>query len=402
MSEYLFSGLKVLDLATVIAGPVAATILADFGAEVIKIEQPGEGDMLRMLSTVLTTPDADSNYFWQMDGRNKRSLVLDLKSVEGMEVLHKLVADCDVLIINHPFPIRRSLKLEYEDLKPLNPGMIYASLSAYGEEGPDRDTRAFDQIAYWGRSGLMDLVRSPGSVPAQALPGMGDHPTSIALYAGIVTALMNRERTGVGSMVHTSLLANGLWSVASIAQGALAGGDMPKFRETNSVTGTIGRVYKTRDARWLQMTMVRTEEQLMMLFAAMDAIHLLQDERFSTMEAMFENRGALSDLVQEILITRDAEEWVSTFNSMEVPVRKVADVEEVIQDEQLLINKMVVPPVDDDVGVPLIINHPIKISNVAQVGPKRAPELGEHSEEILASLGYSEKQIKTLRDKGVI
>lgn len=402
MSEYLFSGLKVLDLATVIAGPVAATILADFGAEVIKIEQPGEGDMLRMLSTVLTTPDADSNYFWQMDGRNKRSLVLDLKSVEGMEVLHKLVVDCDVLIINHPFPIRRSLKLEYEDLKPLNPGMIYASLSAYGEEGPDRDTRAFDQIAYWGRSGLMDLVRSPGSVPAQALPGMGDHPTSIALYAGIVTALMNRERTGVGSMVHTSLLANGLWSVASIAQGALAGGDMPKFRETNSVTGTIGRVYKTRDGRWLQMTMVRTEEQFMMLFAAMDAIHLLQDERFSTMEGMLENRGALSDLVQEILITRDAEEWVSTFNSMEVPVRKVADVEEVIQDEQLLINKMVVPPVDDDVGVPLIINHPIKISNVAQVGPKRAPELGEHSEEILASLGYSEKQIKTLRDKGVI
>lgn len=402
MSEYLFSGLKVLDLATVIAGPVAATILADFGAEVIKIEQPGEGDMLRMLSTVLTTPDADSNYFWQMDGRNKRSLVLDLKSVEGMEVLHKLVADCDVLIINHPFPIRRSLKLEYEDLKPLNPGMIYASLSAYGEEGPDRDTRAFDQIAYWGRSGLMDLVRSPGSVPAQALPGMGDHPTSIALYAGIVTALMNRERTGVGSMVHTSLLANGLWSVASIAQGALAEGDMPGYRETNSVPGTIGRVYKTRDGRWLQMTMVRTEEQFMMLFAAMDAIHLLQDERFSTMEAMFENRGALSDLVQEILITRDAEEWVSTFNSMEVPVRKVADVEEVIQDEQLLINKMVVPPVDDDVGVPLIINHPIKISNVAQVGPKRAPELGEHSEEILASLGYSEKQIKTLRDKGVI
>lgn len=402
MSEYLFSGLKVLDLATVIAGPVAATILADFGAVVIKIEQPGEGDMLRMLSTVLTTPDADSNYFWQMDGRNKRSLVLDLKSVEGMEVLHKLVVDCDVLIINHPFPIRRSLKLEYEDLKPLNPGMIYASLSAFGEEGPDRDTRAFDQIAYWGRSGLMDLVRSPGSVPAQALPGMGDHPTSIALYAGIVTALMNRERTGAGSMVHTSLLANGLWSVASIAQGALAGGDMPKFRETNSVTGTIGRVYKTRDGRWLQMTMVRTEEQFMMLFAAMDAIHLLQDERFSTMEGMLENRGALSDLVQDVLITRDADEWISTFNSMEVPVRKVADVEEVIRDEQILINKMVVTPVDDDVGVPLIINHPIKISNVAQVGPKRAPELGEHSEQILDSLGYSKAEIQTLRDKGVI
>jgi crotonobetainyl-CoA:carnitine CoA-transferase CaiB-like acyl-CoA transferase len=402
MSDYLFSGLKVLDLATVIAGPVAATILADFGAEVIKIEQPGEGDMLRMLSTVLTTPDADSNYFWQMDGRNKRSLVLDLKSAEGMEVLHKLVTECDVFIINHPFPIRRSLKLEYEDLKPLNPGMIYASLSAFGEDGPDKDTRAFDQIAYWGRSGLMDLVRSPGAAPAQALPGMGDHPTSVALYASIVTALLNRERTGEGSMVHTSLLANGLWSAASIAQGALAEGDMPGYREANSVKGTLGRVYQTRDKRWLQATMVRTEEELLMWFAAMDAIHLFEDDRFSTPEAMLENRSALSELVQDILVTKDADEWVSIFNEMAVPVRKVADVEEAVQDEQVLINKMVVPPVDDDVDIPLIVNHPIKISNVAQVGPKRAPELGEHSEEILDSLGYSDAEIQVFKDKGVI
>ena len=115
-----------------------------------------------------------------------------------------------------------------------------------------------------------------------------------------------------------------------------------------------------------------------------------------------ENRGALSELVQEILITRDADEWVSIFNEMEVPVRKVADVEEAVRDEQVLINKIVVPPVDDDVDVPLIINHPIKISNVAQVGPKRAPELGEHSEEILDSVGYTEAEIQALRDKGVI
>jgi formyl-CoA transferase len=402
MNQHLFSGLKVIDLATVIAGPVAATILADFGADVIKVEQPGEGDMLRMLSTVLTTPDADSNYFWQMDGRNKRSLTLNLKTAEGMEILHKLIKDCDVFITNQPFPIRRSLKLEYEDLKAINPTMIYASLSAFGEEGPDRDTKAFDQIAYWGRSGLMELVRSPGSIPAQALPGMGDHPTSVALYASIVTALLNKERTGEGSMVHTSLLANGLWSVASIAQGALAGGDMPAFRDTNSVMGTIGRVYLTRDQRWLQMTMVRTEEELMMWFAAMDAIHLFEDERFSTPEAMLENRGALSELVQDILLTKDADEWISIFNEMQVPIRKVATVEEAVQDEQALLNKMVVPPSDDEMDVPLILNHPIKVSNVEQVGPKRAPELGEHNAQILQSLGYSEADIQQLREQGAI
>ncbi len=135
MTQYLFSGLKVLDVASVIAAPVAATMLADFGADVIKIESPGEGDMLRKLSDIPTTPDADSNYFWQMDGRNKRSITLNLKSDASREVLEKLVAECDVFITNQPFPVRRSLKLEYDDLRPLNPRMIYASLTAYGEAG---------------------------------------------------------------------------------------------------------------------------------------------------------------------------------------------------------------------------------------------------------------------------
>lgn len=402
MSEYLFSGLKVLDVGTAIASPVAATILADFGADVIKVEEPLEGDMLRMFSYIPTTPDADCNYFWQMDGRNKRSLTLNLKSSEGMEVLHKLVKECAVYITNQPFPVRRSLKLGYEDLKQLNPGMIYASLSAFGEEGPDRDTKAFDLVAYWGRSGLMDLARSTGSVPTQALPGMGDHPTSIALYAGIVTALLNKERTGEGSMVHTSLLANGLWSAASIAQGGLAGGDLDKYRETNSVPGLMGRVYKTADGRWLQLTMIRKEEDFMMLLAAMDLVHLLEDERFSTPEAMLANGGELSNLIQDVLITRDADQWLATFDSMNVPVRKVATIDEAIRDEQLTINKMIVPPVDDDVGIPMIVNHPIKVSNVEQVGPKRAPEMGEQTSQILQALGYSENEIQKFRDKGVV
>jgi len=402
MTEYLFSGLKVLDVGTAIASPVAATILADFGADVIKVEEPVQGDMLRMFSSIPTTPDAASNYFWQMDGRNKRGLTLNLKSPEGMEVLHKLIKECDVYITNQPFPVRRSLKLGYEDIKPLNPGMIYASLSAFGEEGPDKDTKAFDLIAYWGRSGLMDLVRSTGSVPTQALPGMGDHPTSVALYAGIVTALLKKERTGEGAMVHTSLLANGIWSAASIAQGGLAGGDLDKYRETNSVPGLMGRVYKTRDGRWLQLTMIRAEEDFLMLLAAMDLIHLLEDERFATPEAMLANGGVLSDLIQEVLVTKDADEWLAIFDSMNVPVRKVATIDEAIADEQLTINKMIVPPVDDDIDIPMIVNHPVKISNVAQVGPKRAPEMGEHTSQILQGLGYSDNEIQEFRNKGVV
>ncbi len=269
MNQYLFSGLKVLDIANVIAAPAAAMILADFGADVIKIEQPGAGDMLRMISSISATPDADSNYLWQMDGRNKRSLTLNLKTRAGMEVLHKLVAECDVYITNQPYSVRESLKLTYEDLRPLNPRMIYSSLTAYGEDGPERDRKGFDQLAYWARSGLMDLIREPDTMPTQGLPGMGDHPTAMSIYAGIVTALLHRERTGEGGMAHTSLLANGLWSVSCIAQGAMAGGDMAKFREVNRVPPVLMRVYRAEDDRWLQFNMVRSEEQLSLMFAAM-------------------------------------------------------------------------------------------------------------------------------------
>ncbi len=402
MDQYVFSGLKVLDVATVIAGPAAAMILGDFGADVIKIEQPGSGDMLRMLSYIPSTPDADNNYFWQMDGRNKRSLALNLKTQEGTDVMHKLVAGCDVYITNQPHPVRESLKLTYADLRPLNPRMIYTSLTAYGEEGPERDRKGFDQLAYWARSGLMDLMREPGTMPTQALPGMGDHPTAVSIYAGIVTALLHRERTGEGGMVHTSLLANGLWSVSSIAQGAMAGGDMAKYREDNRIEGVLMRVYRAKDDRWLQFNMVRSEELLSLMFAAMDAIDLLEDERFSTREGLTENRELLGDLVQEIIARKSSDEWLETFESMQVPVNRIGIVEETVDDAQVLQNAMAVRPQADDIDVPLVLNHPIKITSVAQVGPRRAPDLGEHSEEILKELGFGDDAISGMKQRGVI
>ena len=168
---HIFSGLKVIDCATVIAAPTAAMMLGDFGADVIKIEQPGDGDMLRMLSHVATTPEAGNDWFWQLDGRNKRGLCLDLKHPNGMAVLHRLVAECDVFITNHPANVRDSLGLNYADLAPLNKSMIYASLTAYGEAGPERERKGFDQLAYWARSGLMDLMRAPTHHPLKDFRG---------------------------------------------------------------------------------------------------------------------------------------------------------------------------------------------------------------------------------------
>jgi crotonobetainyl-CoA:carnitine CoA-transferase CaiB-like acyl-CoA transferase len=402
VSDYLFSGLKVIDCATVIAAPAAAMMLADYGADVIKIEQPGEGDMLRMLGDIPTTPYADSDWFWQLDGRNKRGVALDLKQPAGMEILRKLVAGCDVFITNQPYSVRESLGITYEDLKPLNPGMIYASLTAYGEKGPERQRKGFDQLAYWARSGLMELMREPGTMPTQGLPGMGDHPTGVALYAGIVTALLNRERSGEGSMVETSLLANGLWSAAGIAQGVMADGDMPLYRSLNESPPAMMRPYQTLDGRGLQFNMIRNEDLQSLLFVALGAPEILADPRFSSQELMFENRELLGRELQKIIEQHVAKHWLKTFDSYELPVNLVALVEESKNDPQVLQNQMVVAPEDDRIKTPLIIEHPIQISNVPKVGPTCAPALGEHTGEVLADLGYSVAEVTRLRESGVI
>lgn len=400
--EYLFSGLKVLDVGTWIAGPVAGTILADYGAEVIKVEMPGIGDAYRMLSALPMFPDAEENYMWQMDARNKRSLSLNLKSPEGMDILHRLIRDCDVYITNHPLPMRRALNLEYEDLKPLNPAMIYASLTAYGEEGPDRDREGFDLVAYWGRTGLMDLVRTGDAPPAQSLPGMGDHPAAVSLYAGIVTALLKRERTGRGGRVHTSLLANGLWSASCVAQGGFAGGSFEGYRASKQAPAFARNLYETKDLRWLQFSMIRTQEEMEHLLTAVGLGGLLADERFATPEGRAAHGGLLVQLFQDLIRDRHSDEWLALFHREGINASRMSVIEELISDEQVLENHMVVPPNDAGVNMPYVINHPIKVDSVPQVGPERAPDLGEHTDEILVELGLSKAQITGLRERGVI
>lgn len=402
MDKMLFAGLKVLDVGTWVAGPVSTTILADFGADVIKVEMPGTGDQYRGLAGLPTMPDADANYMWDMDGRNKRSLSLNLKTAKGMEVLHKLVADCDVYCTNQPFPMRDALHLNYADLKPLNPRMIYASLSAYGEEGPERNREGFDLVAYWGRTGLMDLVRDPEGLPAQALPGMGDHPTAVSLYAAIVTALLRREWTGEGAMVHTSLMANGIWAASCIAAAGFAGGSYTKYRQLRQTRRFPSAVYRAADERFLQFTMVRSDEELANFFALLGLPPLLEDQRFATPEARFSHSAELSERIQEKLAQKPAAEWMHLFATKAVPAVLVGQIEELLQDPQVRANNMVEAPADQPKSSREIINHPINIDGANRAGPKRAPEVGEHTEEILTNLGYSSPDIEAMQSQGIV
>src|SRR5437870_5511829 len=191
VTERIFDGLRVIDCASFIAGPAAATVMSDFGAAVIKIEPPGMGDPYRRRA--VPVPARPLNPGFILDGRNKRSLALDLRAEAGRAVLYRLVEGADVFITNYPPPVRQRLQITYEDLGPLNDRLIYASFTGYGETGPEADKPGFDATAWWARSGLMHLVRAGEEVaPARSLPGMGDHPSAMATNGAAVTALYQR------------------------------------------------------------------------------------------------------------------------------------------------------------------------------------------------------------------
>src|SRR3954466_12914775 len=253
MAESLFTGLKVIDCASWIAGPAAATMLSDFGADVIKIEPPGDGDPWRSSQPI---PGKKVDYYWQLTSRNKRSLALDLKHPEGQAVLRTLVADADVFITNYPLPVRDRLKLSDGDLLPLNPRLIYASFTAYGEAGEDAAKTGFDSTAYWARTGLMDIVRATEETePARSAPGMGDHPSATGLYAAIITALYRREKTGRGGVVRSSLLQNGAWANGCFIQTRLFGEAVPHRPPREHAPNALANHYCCRDGRWFIMAL---------------------------------------------------------------------------------------------------------------------------------------------------
>ncbi len=397
----LFSGLKVIDAGSWVAGPASATILADFGADVIKVEAPGAGDGYRALHAAARSPRADIDYMWLADNRNKRGIVLNLVMPEAKAVLLDLVRDCDVYVTNQPIGQRRRFGLTYDALAPLNSKMIYASLTAYGEAGGEAEDEGFDAHAYWGRSGLMEDVRAPGAPPSWSAPGQGDHPTALALYASIVTALLHRERTGQGMRVHTSLLANGLWANLCYAQGALIGADFAPHR-TASVGLLTRTLFDTSDGRLLQIAMLRTDEQIVSLLVALDLAHLLEDAPFATPAGRSAHPTELAGALASVFRRRTAAEWLADLRPRGLPVNTIARTEDLPNDSQLRAIGAVVPPSDANVPAELVVNHPVNVDGLTRVGPRHAPAQGEHTREVLTGMGLSAETIEDYVARGVV
>ncbi len=400
MTGSLFSDLKVIDCASFIAAPAAATILSDFGADVIKLEPPGEGDSYRNLYKLPGMPATELNYPWDLASRNKRSLCLDLKSPEGHAVLAQLARQADVFITNLPLPVRRRLKIAWEDLGPLNPRLIYASFTAYGEAGEEADKTGFDSTAYWARSGLMDLVRADAdAAPARSVPGMGDHPSAMSLYGGIVTALYRREKTGRGGLVSSSLLANGLWANGFFVQAALAGLQVPPRPKREQGTNACTAIYRCADGRWFNLVLLNEARQFAPLLAVLGRDELAADPRFATTEARRANAPALIAILDAAFAAEPLSHWRAVLDAAGITFGIIGTLDDIAADEQMRAAEALVPFADE---TQLTVNSPFFLDGEAKTPPRRAPNLGEHSEAVLREAGYSDPDITRLRQLGVL
>lgn len=402
MAGRIFDGLKVLDVASFIAGPVAATIMADFGAQVIKVEAPG-GDPFRNPDRGPGMPHAGFDYAWLADNRTKRGICLDLKHPDGQTVLHKLVAEADVFITNFPLPVRDTLKLNYEDLKPLNSRLIYASLTAFGEDGPEATKSGFDSTALWARSGLMHLVRTaPDAAPARSTPGMGDHPTGTALFASIAMALYQRERTGEGAHVSTSLLANGAWWNTIYLQAALAGAEIPPRPHRDDWFNGLANHYESRDGRWFILSLINEEKHAGNFFKAIDRLDLMEDPRFRDRAARRANAPALIRVLDAVFLQKDLEEWRAILEPHRITFAVINRPEDVPGDSAFEDAGAIVPAGSEDAPVDRVVSSPVFIRGQEKVPPQPPPAVGEHNAAILRELGYDDADIARLEDAGVV
>ncbi len=400
MEKGIFEGLKVLDCASFIAAPAAATVLSDFGADVIKIEPPGAGDPYRNLPNLPGYPHSEHNFAWMLEARNKKSLALDLSKPEGQAVLHRLAAQADVFITNYPPQVRERLGITHAHLAPQNERLIYASFTGYGEKGEEANKPGFDSNAYWARSGLMDLVRADEhTTPARSIAGMGDHPCAMAFYSAIVTALYKRERTGKGSHVSSNLMANGVWAASVLAQAKLVGAKFGERRPRERALNAVTNHYQCKDGRWLILSLLNEDRQWPTLARCLGREDLVTDVRFETKKDRHARSLELIKIFDETFVTRDLAEWRKILDGNGLVFGVVGILDDIPTDQQMIDNEVLVPFENDTM---MTISSPIWVDGSRKVQPRKPPALGEHSDEILRNAGYDEAAIGKLRAAGAV
>jgi formyl-CoA transferase len=398
-------GIKVIEVGGAFAMPLAGMLMGSWGAEVIHVEPPGRGDLQRHLLAAGMAGWArphEVNYIWEHVDRNKKSLTINLKAPEGQEIIHRLAADADVFLNNlRPYEMEK-FNLGYEKISSANPKIVYANLTGYGQRGPEKNTGGYDSVAFWARSGVMDLMREPDGAPHISRPAYGDSITSQSLLAGVMAALFIRERTGEGQEVEVSLYNSAIFALGTDLSGCLISGEDSVRPTRKTMSNPIRNIYPTSDDRWIMLGMTTSQPYWPNFCQAIERTDLIDDQKFSTPDARAENSSELVDIIERIFRTKTYAQWKELLSLNKLIWAPLQTPLEVTQDEQAIANDYFCEWDHPEYGSIKLLNNPIKLSRTPAENICKAPDLGEHTDQILAELGFTPAKIEELRTSGII
>ncbi len=393
-------GIKVLEMATFIAVPAVGRILADLGAEVVKIES-AKGDNLRYTAPNEGRPaDPHEDINFDLENSGKKGIVVDLRTDKGREILFKLLDDTDVFLTNwRPQALARK-NLTYDDLKDRYPSLVYASLTGYGEKGPDKDLPGFDYTAFFARSGWSGSLYQKGTVPSNLIPALGDHQGALALTVGVLAALFRAKTTGKGEKVTTNLLHTAVWVQSFQIQGAQYGSEFggvsyPFDRRDNQLP--YQPAVQTKDDRFLQVMGPNFDIYYPLILKAIGREDVLSDPVLSDQKEMIRTGrvGEAYDIIQAGFKTKTAAEWEPILTELDIPFSLCKTYEEVVDDEQAWANH-VFCEVDYPRGKKALVRPPIDFEETPLPPYEKAPLLGADTKAVLADLGYSDDEIASM------
>ena len=395
------SGIKVIEVSNWIAAPSCGMLLAEFGADVVRVE-PIDGGPVRGLLQTGFIPLTDFNWLWELLNRSKRGIAVDLNQEQGQDIIHGLVAQADIFLTNMRPGIARRARLDYEKLSQLNSRLIYACTTGYGPRGPGVDWPSFDEIAFWARSGIMSTLGAPDESLVPLRGAMGDFTASTSLLSGIALALYQRERTGAGQRVDVSLLGNGCYVAGVDLQAALSTGRENPRVSRKTAGNPLYNFYQCQDGKWVQLVMFQSDRYWAGLCRALGNADLEQHPRFDSHQKRTKNNEELITILGEAIAAKTRDEWAPLFGKNNLVWGPVQTMTEVIQDPCVLDNNYIVEYEHPAQGKIKGLGSPVQLGNSPAKTPSAAPEHSQHTEEVLLELGYNWDDIGRLKDKGVI